>query len=182
MKKKKFEWKVLPGFTTAGHPQRDARKRWANHSVIQRTSKTGSLHVNVLTALYGMREEMKNYVKIIQKELKNTLEDFLAVFGLSLGPRSEKKWYGNLRWHTQWVLESNCRENAADLRRIRSSDIPLYQCLGEMRIKKQRRRKDMNTLQWQYANTFELLLKMVVSVNQLSLYGAVANMIKRVAL
>ena len=27
---------------------------------------------------------MKNYVKIIQKELKNTLEDFLAATGLSL--------------------------------------------------------------------------------------------------
>ena len=28
---------------------------------------------------------MKNYVKIIEKELKNTLEDFLAVVGLSWG-------------------------------------------------------------------------------------------------
>ena len=32
-----------------------------------------------------MRKEMKKNVKIIQKLLKNTLEDFLAVIGLSLG-------------------------------------------------------------------------------------------------
>ena len=32
----------------------------------------------------GMRKEMKNYVKIIQNELENTLEDFFAVIGLSL--------------------------------------------------------------------------------------------------
>ena len=30
-----------------------------------------------------MQKEMQNYVKIIQKELKNELEDFLAVIGLS---------------------------------------------------------------------------------------------------
>ena len=30
-----------------------------------------------------MQKEMKNYVKIIQKELKNNLEDFQAVIGLS---------------------------------------------------------------------------------------------------
>ena len=28
---------------------------------------------------------MNNYVKIIQKEMKNTLEDFLAVIGFSWG-------------------------------------------------------------------------------------------------
>ena len=32
-----------------------------------------------------MREEMKNYVKIIQKVLENTLDNFLAVIGLSSG-------------------------------------------------------------------------------------------------
>ena len=32
-----------------------------------------------------MQKEVKNFVKIIQKELKNKLEDFLAVIGLSWG-------------------------------------------------------------------------------------------------
>ena len=57
--------------------------QWANYRVIQRISKTGSSSCQCLTTLCGMREEIKNYVKIIEKELKNTLEDFLAVIGLS---------------------------------------------------------------------------------------------------
>ena len=46
-----------------------------------------------------------------------------------------------LRLQARWILEPNCRENAAQPRRIWSSCIPWYQCLGERRIKKQRRRK-----------------------------------------
>ena len=44
-------------------------------------------------------------------------------------------------------------------------------------MKKQIRRKDINTLQWQNAKHIGLLLHMVISVNQLSIYGAVADMI-----
>ena len=57
----------------------------------------------------------------------------------------------NLRFQTGWILESNCRENAAELRRIRSNDIPLYQCLGERRIKKQRRGKTSIHFNGKYA-------------------------------
>ena len=49
--------------------------------------------------------------------------------------------------------------------RFRSPNIPLFQCLAKRTIKKQRRRKDNNTLHSK-------------SVNQLSLYGAVADLIK----
>ena len=42
----------------------------------------------------------------------------------------------NLLLQIRRILGSNCRENAAQLRRIRSSYIPWYQCLGERRIKK----------------------------------------------
>ena len=80
-------------WSSSGRSSQDSRQRassvrfrkwWAKYSVFQRTSKAGSSSCQCSTTLYGMRKEMKNYVKIIQKEFKNTLEDFLAVIGLSL--------------------------------------------------------------------------------------------------
>ena len=68
----------------------------------------------------------------------------------------------NLRLQTRWILESNCGENSAEFRRIRPSDIPLYQCLGEGTIKKS---IDFNGS----TENIELLLQMVISVNQPSL-------------
>ena len=40
----------------------------------------------------------------------------------------------------------------AELRRIRSSDIPLYQCLGERRIRKQKSRKEIYSFQRKWRN------------------------------
>ena len=55
-------------------------QKWANY-IFQRASKAGSCSCQLSTTVYGMR--MKKLVKISQKEWKNTLEDFLAVIGLS---------------------------------------------------------------------------------------------------
>ena len=87
-----------------------------------------------------------NYVQIIRRQLKSMLKDSLAVIGLSKGL--------DLKRNATELTIANQMDlgiDAAELRRIRSSDIPVYQCLGERRIQKQRRRKDINTLQWQYA-------------------------------
>ena len=73
-----FESKRCPGLTTAGILNEFQKM------VFQRTSKAGWSSCQCSTTLYGMRKEMKNYVKIIQNELKNTLEDFIAVIGLPL--------------------------------------------------------------------------------------------------
>ena len=87
---------------------------------------------------------MKKLKKIIQKEWKNTLEDFLAVIGLSLV--LVKKRSGTP--HTS----ANQTDPGIGLRRRRCkipkglvTNIPLYQCLGERTLKKLRRRKDNNT-------------------------------------
>ena len=75
----------------------------------------------------------------------------------------------------QMDLGIELQKNAAEFRRNRSSYIPWHQCLGERRIKKQRKWKEVNTLQWQHQNV-ELLLQVVLSVDQLSIFGAVADM------
>ena len=71
-----FEWKIFPELTTAG--------------ILYEIPKTGKSSCQCLTTLHGMQKETKHYVKIIQKDLKSTLEDFLAVVGLSWGPDLER--------------------------------------------------------------------------------------------
>ena len=94
-----------------------------------------------------------------------------------LGAWISEKVVRNLRWHTKWILDPNGGENAAELREIWSSDIPLYQCPGKRKIKKQRGKKHNKKFTACYENV-RLLPKMVMSVNQVSLYGAVADLIQ----
>ena len=119
---------------------------------------------------------MKNYVKIILKELKNTLEDFLAVIGLSWD-LDQKRSGTELTMAYRWILESNGGDNAAELRRIRSSDIPLHLFTGKRTIKKQRG-KNVFYISQHVKRMYSCFRKLVMSVNQLSLYGAVADLIE----
>ena len=75
-----FEWKIFPGFTTAGIFN-EIQKMMGE---LQCDLADFKGRIIFMSTLYGMQKEMKNYVKIIQKEFKNTLEDFLAVIDLSL--------------------------------------------------------------------------------------------------
>ena len=93
-----------------------------------------------------------------------------------LGLGSEKKWYGTYDGITKWILDINSGENP-EHREIWSSCITLHQSHGKRIIKKQRGRKDNNTFTACEENV-QLLLKMVMSVNQLSLYGTAADMIQ----
>ena len=119
---------------------------------------------------------MKNYVKIILNDLKNTLEDFLAVIGLSwLG--SEKKWYGtydgipNGSWN---------RTAEAMLQNFKDSGHPMFRCTSALERRQLRSKAGGRTTRHFTASdeNVQLLLKMVTSVNQLSLYGAEADLIK----
>ena len=68
-----------------------------------------------------MQKEMKNYVKIIQKELKNTLDDFLAVIGLS--------WRLNPKRSGTELTMANQKDLGIEQRRkcCRISKIPVIQ-------------------------------------------------------
>ena len=103
------------------------------------------------------------------------LKDSLAVIGLSEG-LDLKRSGTELTIANQMDLGIERRRNAAEFRQIRSSGIPWYQCLGERRIEKQRRRRHFNGS----TQNIEWLLQMVISVNELSLYGAVADMIEEI--
>ena len=75
----------------------------------------------------------------------------------------------------RWILGQNCRENAAELRR---SGHPIFRRTSALEeISEARKWKEVNTLHDSTKN-IELPLETVISVNQLSIYGAVADMIE----
>ena len=75
---------------------------------------------------------------------------FLAVIGLSCG-LDLKRSGTELTIANQMDLGNELRRRCCRIfEGFRSSDIPLYQCFGERTIKKQNRRKDINTLQRKY--------------------------------
>ena len=71
------------------------------------------------------------------------LEDSLAAIGPSLEAGSEKKWHG-----TYDHKPDGSRDRTAEKMLL---TFAWYQCLGEMRLKEQRKWKEVNTRQWQHA-------------------------------
>ena len=65
-----------------------------------------------------------------------------------LGAWIRRKVARNLHWQTRWIMGSNGRTNDGKILWIRSSDMSCLQCFWERRITKQRRRQEVNTLQW----------------------------------
>ena len=75
VKPMEFEWKIYPGFTS-GLSSLRFRNDLAKYSD----------PADFKGRIIFMQKEMKNCAKIIQKEVKDTLDTFLAVIGLSLDP------------------------------------------------------------------------------------------------
>ena len=70
------------------------RIRWANNSVTQRISKTGSSSCQCSTTLNGKQEEMKYYAKNNSKRVAEYARQFLRGHWSFLEPGSDKKWCG----------------------------------------------------------------------------------------
>ena len=119
---------------------------------------------------------MVKYVKNNSKTTKEYARRFPRGNWSFPGARIWKEVVRNSRTQTRWILGQNCRENAAELRRIRSPDIPSHQCFrGDFRSKGSGKKSiHFNDS----TKNIELPLETVISVNQLSIYGAVADMIE----
>ena len=113
-----------------------------------------------------MQEEMMKYVKTVQRQLNSMLVDSLAVIGLFRG-LDLKSSSMELSITNQMDLGQNCRKNFAEFRRKQSSSFRGTR--GALRSKENFNGSTQN---------IELHLHMVISVNQLSIYGAVADMIE----
>ena len=150
----------FPSIHHSGNPQWDStddRKITVN----QRTSQAGSSSCQCSATLYGMQKEMMKCVSIIQRQLKSMQKDFFAVICLPCG-LDLKRSGTELTMANQMALGIELRRKCCRIskdRVVRYSDVPATW------------RED----NWEAKE--ELLLQMIISVNQLSLCGAVADMI-----
>ena len=139
-----FERKIFPGFMTAdilNEIQKNDVRITVRSSGLQRQDH---LHVNVSTILHGKQKEMKNYVKK-SKRVEEYARRFPRGHWSFLGPGSEKKWYATYNSKPNGCWDRTAETMMQFFRKIWSPSVPLYQCLGERRIKKHSRRKDNNT-------------------------------------
>ena len=95
-----FEWKIFSGHKTAGILN-EIQKNDGRITVWSSRSKAGSSSCQCSTTLNGVRKEIKNDVRIIQKRVEEYDRKFLRGHWSFLGPGSEKKWYAT----------QNCKPN-----------------------------------------------------------------------
>ena len=140
-----FELKIFPGLTTMGIL---IQQMMGELQCVPENFKDRIIFMSIFNDIVwdtkGNDELCENNSKMIRK----SAERFLRGHWSFRGPGSEKKWDGTYyckpdgSWdRTAQKMLQNCAG---------SSSIPLCQRLGERRIKKQRKGKDVNTLQWQH--------------------------------
>ena len=91
-----------------------------------------------------------------------------------IGPGSDKKWYSTEENSPQGAWDHIAGRNAVGIRRKRTSYFPCKDSIVQGKSHKQRTRKTVDTFAADYS-TIETIFCMFVSVNQLSVYGEVAN-------
>ena len=143
----------------------------------QRTSQAGSSSCQCLTTLCGMQKEMMKYVKTIPRQLNSMLVDFPRGHWCFLGPGSENKWYGTYDYKPDgaWV-----RTAEKMLLTFAETDHPGFRGSSALERGDSRSKGSGNRSIHFNGSTqnIELLLQMVIFVNHLSIYGAVADMIE----
>ena len=125
-----------------------------------------------------MREETKNYVKKIQKVLENYARRFPRGHWFLL-PCFMNEVVRHIRQQTKLMLGSDCGEIMQNFNR---SGHPIFRSTSTLEGGQVRSKGGGRTTTHFTASddNVQLLLKMVISVNQLSLCGAVADMMKKV--
>ena len=141
----------------------------------QRTSQARSSSCQCSTTLYGIHKEMMNYVKSNSKTIKKYAEIFPRGHWSLLKPGSEKMWHG-----TYSEKPDGSWDRIAERKMLKFSESgnPIFRgsCAferGELKSKEGGKKSiHFNGS----TENIALLLRTVISVNQLSIYGAAADM------
>ena len=142
----------------------------------RRTSQAGSSSCQCLTTLYGMQKGNDELCENNSKTIKQYARRFPSRWSFS-GPGSEKKRYGTYdrKPDGPWdrTAEKMQQNFARSGHRVFRGTSALER--GELRSKESGKKSIHFNASTQ---NIELLLQMVISVNQLSIYGAAAEMIE----
>ena len=113
----------------------------------QRTSQAGSSSCQCLTTLYGMHKENDEICENNSKTIEQYARRFPRGHWSFLGPGSEKKWYGTYDHKPDGSWDRNAEKM---LLNFAETGHPIFRgtsALEKRRIKKQRKWKEVNTLQ-----------------------------------
>ena len=145
---------------------------WENYSVNQRTSWAGSSSCQCLTTWCGMQKRKWWIVLKNAKTIKEYAEIFLRCHWSFLAPGSEKKWYGTCDDKPDGFLDRTLLRG--------DSGHPIFRCTSALERGDLRSKGGGKTSVHFNGSTknIELLFQVVISVNEVSIDGAVADMIE----
>ena len=141
----------------------------------QRTSQAGSSSCPYLATLYGMQREMMDELCLNNsKTIKEYAQRFPRGQWSFVGP--QKKWYGTYDCKPDGSWNRTAEKMQLN---FAGSGHPIFRCTGALERGHLRSKGGGKTSIHFNGSTenIELLLQMVISVKQLSLYGAVADVI-----
>ena len=163
-----FEWKIFPGFTTV----RILNQIQQMMVELQCESENFTGRIIFISMFNDIVWDTKGNDELCEnnsKTIKKYAERFPCGHWSFLLRGSEKKWYGTFDCKTERMLQN-----------FAGSGHPIFRCTsglerGELRSKG----GGMTSIHFSgSAQNIELLLQMVLSVNQLSIHGAVADVIE----
>ena len=165
-----FEWKEFPGITTLDLLEkiqslmRDLQRE-PEHS------QKGSSSCQCTTTLRGEQKETKKDVNTTHRQLRIMLADSFAVIGLSWVPWSEEKWYGTYSNRPDGSWNQSAENVMAN---FSGSGHPIFRATSAFErgpLRSKAGGKKSIHFNGSHEN-IELLLRTVVSSNQLSINGS----------
>ena len=171
-----FEWKIFPGFTTVGILNQIQQMM----GELQCEPENFTSRIIFMSMFNDIVWDAKGNDEICENTSK-TLKEYAGRFPRGhwsfLGPGSEKKWYGTYDCKPDGSWDRTAEKM---LLNFAGSGRPIFRGTsalerGEFRSKG----RGSTTIHFTARDdNVQLLLKMIISVNQLSLYGAVADLIE----
>ena len=107
------------------------------------------------------------------EKVKDYAKRFLQGHWTFLGPGEEKKWYKTLPYTPEGKLDSTANQM---VERIKDTSHPVFKSISALSRGILQKKNDRDTIQFNAdASNTELLFRNIHSVNQLSIFGRVAN-------
>ena len=173
--KREFECKIFAGFTLLGILEEIQK------FMIELQCEPEQLKGRIIfMSMYNDIEwgERGNTEKCIMNSITvaNHARRFLLGRWSFLGPGSEMKWYGTHSDKPAGNWDKTAERMMLNFAEKLSSFLSRHQRPGKRRVKKQRKGKSAHFNGSE--ETMELILRTIISANQLSIYGAVADLCK----
>ena len=167
-----FEWQYFPRIHNF------ADSRWNSENDGRNAMWTWTSSYQCTMTLYGETKKTKNCVLRAPWWWQNKQKGSRMGIGYSSDLLSEKKWCGSNTCKPNWEWDDVAEQMMLNFKWKRTSLIPWNKCFGTLRS------KGCGKLSVHVSGdpeTVEVVFRTIISVNQLSIYGAVPDICEEVA-